>query len=71
MKAPLSMRIWFVFVGSLLWAGIYYTGFSIANWLLYLPAAGFSIASIIGICPSQVAVCKLFGNAQKKGASSK
>lgn len=67
MKAALSTRIWFVFMGALLWAGIYCTGFAVVNWLLYLPAAGFSIASIIGICPSQVAIFKLFGARQKRG----
>jgi len=43
MRASVSMRIWFAFVGIILWAGIYLTGFSTVNWLLYLPAAGIFI----------------------------
>lgn len=65
MKNPLSMRIWLAMMAAILWTGIYFTGFSIVNWLLYLPAAGFTIASIVGICPSQIAVFKLFGGKQK------
>jgi hypothetical protein len=60
MKAPLSMRIWFVFMGAILWLGIYLSGFSNVSWVLYVPAAAFVIAGVTGICPSQIAVFKLF-----------
>ncbi|MDI3319379.1 hypothetical protein [Pinibacter soli] len=60
MKAPLSMRIWFIFMGTVLWVGIYLTGFSTASWLLYVPAVGFVIAGVTGICPSQIAAFKIF-----------
>ena len=61
MKAPKSMRVWFAFVGIILWAGIYLTGFSNVHWLLYVPAAGFIFSAITGICPSLVAISKMFG----------
>ena len=61
MKASKSMRIWFAFVGLILWAGIYLTGFSNVNWLLYVPAAGFVFSAITGICPSLAAISKMFG----------
>lgn len=61
MKAPASMRIWFALMGAIVWGGIYLTGFSAVSWLLYLPATGLSIAGIIGICPSQLAISKIFG----------
>ena len=70
MKAPVSLRIWFGSMAAILWTGIYFTGISIVHWLLYLPAAGFTIASIIGICPSQVVAFKLFGVKQKKASSN-
>src|SRR5258706_5299315 len=47
--------------GSYLVAGIYCTGFSTVNWLLYLPAASFIFAAITGICPSLIAISKMFG----------
>ncbi len=60
MKAPRSLRIWYAFVGILLWTAIYLTGFSKVHWLMYLPAVGFTFSAITGICLSQVAVLKMF-----------
>ena len=60
MKAPQSMRAWYVLVAAILWTGIYLTGFSDVSWLLYVPAAGFVFAAITGICPSQLAIFKMF-----------
>jgi hypothetical protein len=60
MKASKSMRVWFAFVGAILWAGIYLTGFHNTNWLLYIPAAGFILGAIIGICPSLTVISKIF-----------
>jgi hypothetical protein len=61
MKASKSMRIWFAFVGIILWTGIYLTGFSNTHWLLYLPAAGFAFSAVTGICPSLMFISKIFG----------
>jgi hypothetical protein len=61
MRTSTPMRIWFAFMGIILWVGIYLTGFSNVNWLLYLPAAGFIFAAITGICPSLIAISKMFG----------
>jgi hypothetical protein len=61
MKAPKSMRAWFALMAAMLWTGIYLTGFSKVNWLLYLPAVSFVFAAAIGLCPSQVAIFKMFG----------
>jgi hypothetical protein len=61
MKASKSMRVWFAFMGIILWIGIYLTGFANVNWLIYIPAAGFIFAASTSICPSQMAVFKIFG----------
>lgn len=61
MKASKSMRVWYAFVGAILWAGIYLTGFSNVHWLLYVPAAGFVFAAITGLCLSLTAISKMFG----------
>ena len=61
MTAPKSVRTWYAFVGAILWTAIYLTGFSNVHWLIYLPAAGFIFSAITGICPSQMAIFKMFG----------
>jgi hypothetical protein len=60
MKSPKSMRVWFAFMGAMLWTGIYLTGFSTVNGLLYLPACVSVFAAITGVCPSQMIIFKLF-----------
>ncbi len=61
MKASLAMRTYFAFMGAVLWAGIFLTGFSQVHWLMYVPAAVSVFAAITGFCPSQIAIFKLFG----------
>lgn len=61
MKASKSMRVWYIFMGIILWAGIYLTGFANVSWLLYVPAAAAIFAAITGICPSQFAIFKILG----------
>ena len=46
-----SMRFFFLFSGSVIWAGIWLTGFATVHWLLYFPAIFFYFAAITGICP--------------------
>jgi hypothetical protein len=60
MRASASMRIWFAFVDMILWTGIYLTGFSKTNWVLYVPAAGFILGAITGLCPSLTVISKMF-----------
>jgi hypothetical protein len=66
MKASKSMRIWFVLVGLILWAGIYLTGFSKVSWVLYIPAAGFALGAVTGICPSLTLISKMLGFTEKR-----
>lgn len=49
-----SMRFFFLVTGSVIWAGIWLTGFSVAHWLLYVPAVFFYFAAITGICPGLI-----------------
>ena len=60
MKASKSMRIWYAFVGIIMWVGIYLSGFSNVHWLLYVPAIGFVFAAITGLCLSLTAISKMF-----------
>jgi hypothetical protein len=68
MKTSKSTRLWFAFMGIVLFIGIYLSGFSNVHWLLYLPTAGFIFAAITGICPSQLAIFKIFGD-KKEGVT--
>jgi hypothetical protein len=53
-------------MAAFIWAGIYLTGFSVVNWLVYLPAAGVTMAALIGFCPSQLVINKLFNTISEK-----
>lgn len=46
-----SMRLFFLVTGTVIWLGIWFTGFNVAHWLLYVPGAFFYFAAITGICP--------------------
>jgi hypothetical protein len=61
MKASATLRFWYTAIACLLWAGIYLSGFAI-HWLLYLPACGFTVAALTGICPSHLAVSNVIGD---------
>jgi len=71
MNISVSMRLWFAFMGVILWTGIFDTGFSTVSWLLYLPAAGLTLAGVIGICPAQAAISKLIAVKHPKTSSGK
>lgn len=46
-----SMRLFFLVSGSIIWTGIWLTGFDVVHWLLYVPAVFFAFAVVTGICP--------------------
>lgn len=46
-----SMRLFVFLVGSVIWAGIWLTGFATVHWLLYAPPVFFYFAAITGIFP--------------------
>ncbi len=71
MRASKSMRVWFALVGTILWIGIYLTGFSKVSWVLYLPAAGFVFAAVTGICLSLAVISKMFGFAPGETSNQK
>lgn len=49
-----SMRVFFLGSGTIIWTGIWLTGFSTVHWLLYVPACFFYFAAITGICPGMI-----------------
>lgn len=55
-----AMRFFFLFSGTVLWVGIWLTGFAVVHWLLYLPAVFFYFAAATGICPGMIVSRMLF-----------
>jgi len=53
-KVSAAMRLFFLVAGSVLWLGIWLTGFSAVHWLLYVPPAFFYFAALTGICPGMI-----------------
>jgi len=39
------------FASTVLWIGIWLTGFNNVHWLLYVPPAVMSFAAVTSICP--------------------
>ncbi len=58
------MRLFFFVAGSIIWFGIWLTGFSAVHWLLYVPAIFFSFAVVTGICPGMIISNLIFGSKQ-------
>ena len=56
--APL--RFFFAGAGTVIWLGIWLTGFDTVHWLLYIPAVFFYFAAITGICPGIIVSNRLF-----------
>lgn len=51
MKISPAFRIFLSIVAATIWLGIWHTGFSVASWILYVPAVFLSLAAVTGICP--------------------
>ena len=51
MKISTEMRLWFIGPMLMLWIGIYFTGFGIVHWLIYIPAVMSVFALVTGLCP--------------------
>lgn len=51
-------RQWFLGPAIMLWAGIYFTGFDVVHWLIYVPAVMSVFAFATGFCPGQIMICK-------------
>ena len=65
-KISSAMRFFFLVASSMLWAGIWLTGFGTAHWLLYIPAISFVFAAATGICPGMIFSNMLFGSKDEK-----
>lgn len=58
--ASAAIRFFLFVIGSLIWLGIWLTGFNQVHWLLYVPPAFLYFAAITGICPGLIISRMLF-----------
>jgi ABC-type polysaccharide/polyol phosphate export permease len=49
-KASPAMRFFLLVSGTILWTGIWLTGFDKVHWLLYVPPVTFYFAAGTGFC---------------------
>jgi len=59
-KVGAPIRFFLFFVSTVIWGGIWHTGFEVVSWILYLPAAFLLLAAITGICPGIIFAKMLF-----------
>lgn len=67
-KIGSAMRFFFLVTGTIVWLGIWLTGFSNVHWLLYVPGVFFYFAVITGICPGLI-IARLIFPDSKTGAA--
>jgi hypothetical protein len=61
-----ALRLFFFGSGTVIWIGIWLTGFATVHWLLYFPAVFFYFAAISGICPG-IIISKIALPEKKEG----
>jgi hypothetical protein len=64
-KINAPMRVFILVVASVLFIGIWLTGFATAHWLLYIPVIFLTLAAITGVCLGMNLSNKLFGKHSK------
>lgn len=64
-----AVRLVFLVTSAVILLGIWLTGFGVAHWLLYIPAAALAFAGLTGICPGYMIFKKIgaAGDAGLKG----
>ena len=64
-KISNEMRLWFIGPILMLWIGIYFTGFDVVHWLIYIPAVMSVFAFITGLCPGMFLIRNILRVIQK------
>ncbi|GMR00854.1 MAG: hypothetical protein BMS9Abin19_0193 [Gammaproteobacteria bacterium] len=65
-KMDTSTKAFFLFMGLVMWMGIWLTGFEKVHWSLYLPATFFLISAVTGICPGMIFFKEVFREKQSQ-----
>lgn len=59
-KVGPATRFFLFITGTVIWLGIWHTGFELSSWILYIPAIFLPLAAATGICPSLMFANMLF-----------
>lgn len=54
-----AQQVLFLLIATMIFLGIYLTGFGVAHWLLYVVAGVLTFAGVTGICPGIMLLKKL------------
>jgi len=54
-----AIRMLFIVMSLVIFAGIWLSGYQTVHWLLYIPAIALAFAGITGICPGFMMFKKL------------
>ncbi len=54
-------RMLFLVIASMIWLGIWLSGYNSVHWVLYLPAVFLTLAAFTGICPGIGVMNAIFG----------
>ena len=54
------IRVFLLIVASIMWLGIWLTGFATVHWVLYLMPVFLTFAGITGICPGMMLTRMMF-----------
>ncbi len=49
-----GLRLFFSVSATMLWTGIWLTGFGVVHWVLFIPPVSFTFAVITRICPGKI-----------------
>ena len=60
-----SMRLFTFVTATIIWIGIWLTGFDKVHWLLFIPPSFFYFAAITGICPGLIISRLIMGEKPK------
>lgn len=58
-KSNAPLRAVYLFSASVIWLGIWLTGFAESSWVLYVPATTMMFAAVTGFCPSLITFRKV------------
>lgn len=58
-RSNTPLRLFYVFMASMIWLGIWQTGFAESSLFFYIPGVTLIFATITGFCPSLIAIRKV------------
>jgi hypothetical protein len=51
LKIDPALRLFLAVVATMIWLGVWLTGFGTAHWIFYIPGVLLMLAAVTGLCP--------------------